>query len=416
MALTWPLTPRQLSAAQLNATARGLWCPTAVVFGDSFSQRLNSSLVDYRQSDHSYWVWTNLLLGSPMKLIGNYGVASETTAEMLARIDAVEAAGAEWVFVQGGINDLSASASVDTVVDNLTAICDRLRRSAKVVLLNLAPNTSYTGSILAVNSRLANYARTAGNLILVDVFSSVVNPTSTTGDWASNMSDDGLHLTVAGARAYGAAISEAITKFMPTVPFMPASAADAVPTTATSMQILANPLMSGSSGTVSGTGASGTIATSWAGGTDTGTVTSVWLHGQSRSDGIGVDQQVTVSSAASGAIVNLRQTSSLTGRVSAGDTIYACGSISLSGMADVSRVYPGLTIVIDGTTYNVFCLDYSDKTWSQSDVSFNWRTPDFVLSAVPSTLQLFIRIRFGTSGAGACVAKFGRTGLYRVPA
>lgn len=402
-----------LTAEQVQAVQRGVWCPTAVVFGDSYSARVNASLVDYRQSDHSYWVWANLLMGSPMRLVGNFGVAGNRTDQMLDRISAVEAAGAEWVFVQGGINDLSASVPVATVVANLVAICERLRKTAKVVLLNLAPNTTYTAAIVAVNAALSAYARSAGNLVLVDVFSAVVNSTDTTGAFAANMSNDGLHLTVAGARAYGAAISTAIGKFMPTVPFLPASAADSAAINASASQILTNPLMSGSGGTVSGTGASGTVATSWSAGTDTGTVTSVWLHGQSRSDGIGVDQQVTCSGAAANAIVNLRQTGGLNTRVAAGDTIFACGSISLSGMADVARVQPSVIVTVDGVSSVLHCLDHSDTTWPQTDVSFNWRTPDFLLTAVPTVLQLFIRIRFGSSGSGACVAKFGRTGIYK---
>lgn len=402
-----------LTSANVQAVQRGVWCPTAVVFGDSFSARVNSSLVDYRQSDHGYWTWANLLLGSPMRLIGNFGVAGNRTDEMLARIAAVESAGAEWVFVQGGINDLAASVPASTVVANLVSICERLRKGSKVVLLNLAPNPSYTSGVLTVNAALANYAQTAGNLILVDVFSAVVNPTDTTGAFAANMSNDNLHLTVAGARAYGAAIAAAISEFMPAVPFLPASAADSVAINAGCSQIITNPLMSGSSGTVSGTGASGTVATSWSAGTDTGTVTSVWLHGQSRSDGIGVDQQVTCSGAAANAIVNLRQTSGLTARVAAGDTIFACGSISLSGMADVARVQPSVSVTVDGVSSVLHCLDNSDTTWPQTDVSFNWRTTDFLLTAVPTVLQMFIRIRFGSSGAGACVAKFGRTGIYK---
>lgn len=407
------IDPTYLTPAEVAAMRRGSGAASAVVFGDSYSSRTNSNGAAFRQSDHAYWTWANLLLGSPMRLVANLGINGNTTTQMLNRIYDVHAANAEYVFVQGGINDLSASATADTVVANLVAICESLRQRSKVILLNLAPNTAYTGSIVAINAALANYAVTVGNVFLVDVFSAVVNPTDSTGPFASGMSNDALHLTAAGARAYGAAIDSAIRKFVAVQPFLPASMADYAGTNANSRQILANPLMTGSAGTVSGTGASGTLASSWAAGTDTGTVTSVWLHEQTRSDGLGFDQQVTVSNAAENSTINMRQNTGLTTRVVAGDTIFACGSISLTGMVNVSRVQPSVTVTIDGTTSVLHCLDNSDTTFSQSDVAFNWRTPEFVLSAVPSALSLFFRIRFGAGGNGACVAKFGRTGLYR---
>jgi hypothetical protein len=120
-----------------------------------------------------------------------------------------------------------------------------------------------------------------------------------------------------------------------------------------------------------------------------------------------------MSSAGSGAIVNMRSAVAMTGRVSAGDTVYACGSISLSGMTDVAGVYPSLSITVDGTAYTVHCLEPSLTTYDQTDVSFVWRTPDFLLTAVPSVLNIFIRCQFGTSGSGAAVMKVGRTGIYK---
>jgi acyl-CoA thioesterase-1 len=410
-------TEPAFTAAKVASVQRGIWAPTAIVFGDSFSARVNSSGVNYRQSDHSYWTWANIYLGCPMRLLGNYGVSGETTTEMLARTDEAIAAGAEWVFLQGGINDLSEGATVATVIANLQELADRFREGAKVVLLAIAPNKSPTSNafkVMAVNAAMRAWASTVGNVIFVDTFTPLVNATDTTGDLAAGMSDDALHPSAKGAKAMGYAISQAIGKFMPTVPLLVSSAADSEAIDAGSNQILTNPLMSGSSGTVSGTGASGTIATGWSGGTDTGTVTNVWLHGQARADGVGVDQQVTITGAASGAVVNMRQTSGLTTKLAAGDTVYACGSITLSGMSDVSRVSPSITITDGGTGYVVHCLDNSDTTWDQSDLSFTWRTPNFTLQNIPTVFQFFIRIRFGTSGTGAAVLKSGRNAIYKV--
>ncbi len=211
----------------------------------------------------------------------------------------------------------------------------------------------------------------------------------------------------------GQAIATALSSLLPAVPLLPSSAADTYATDSTSQQLLTNPLMTGTSGTVSGVGASGTNANGWNGGTDTGTVTSVFLAGQSRTDGIGFNQRITISAAGSGAIVNLRQTG-LSSRVSIGDTIYAVGSLKLSGMTDVAFVVPSLEVTIDGVSSNIRVMDSSASAYDQTDVSFDFRTADFLLSGTSITaLNFFLRVGFGTSGTGAAVVEAGRMGVFK---
>lgn len=392
---------------------------TAVVFGDSFSNRNNqtSGTLLYRQMDWGYFTWANVFCNGAFTLLANHGVSGNTTTQMLARIDQALVVGAAWAFVQGGVNDVSAGATADQIVANLKEICRRfVAAGANVVLCGIAPYTGYAGgytTILAVNKALREYYSTAPNVVFVDVYQALVNPTDTTGALATGMSDDALHPSAKGARAYGQAIANAIAGRYSPFNYLPSSAADSYAIDAASKQLLTNPLMSGTGGSVSGTGASGTLANGWNGGTDTGTVTSVFAAGQARSDGVGVDQQITISSAGSGAIVNMRQTG-LASRVAIGDTVYAVGSISLSGCSDLLYVQPSIEVTIDGVTSRVRIFDNASAVWDQTNLTINFRTPEFTLAGTTITaLNYFIRFGFGTSGTGAAVAKIGRCGLLK---
>ena len=391
---------------------------TAILFGDSFSARCHqtSGTRLARQMDWGYFTWLNAYCGGAFTCIGNYGVSGNTTTQMLARIEPALAARAGWVFVQGGVNDLS-TATADQIIANLKTICAKfVQTGAMVVLSGITPYTGYAGgytTILAVNKALREYFSTSPNVIFVDTYAALVNPTDTTGALAAGMSDDALHPSAKGARAYGQAIANAIAGRYSLVNYLPSSAADSYAIDSTSKQLLTNPLMSGTGGSVSGTGASGTLANGWNGGTDTGTVTSVFAAGQARTDGIGVDQQITISSAGSGAIVNMRQTG-LASRVAIGDTVYAVGSISLSGCSDLLYVQPSIEVTIDGVTSRVRIFDNASAVWDQSNLSINFRTPEFLLSGTSITaLNFFIRIGFGTSGTGAATVKIGRIGLFK---
>jgi len=399
-----------------GVNVRGL---RATVFGDSFSARNVNVGLMYRWLDYGYFTWANMLLNSSFRFTTQYGVSGNTTAQMLARIGPVVADPSDWVFVQGGINDISAGATEATIVANLQAICATLANTKIVCLLAISPNAQAAGNttkILNINARLRRWCATQKSVIFADVYSALVDSTLTTGAFASGNSPDSLHLSAQGARLAGQVIANAISPFVKVCPFLPSSGAEAWAIDNTCTQLLTSPLMTGTGGSVSGTGASGTLANNWNGGTDTGTVTSVFLAGQSRTDGIGLDQQITISSAGSGSVVNMRQTG-VEARCSIGDTLYAVGSITLTGMSDVAYVMPTIQVVMDGTTYQIRCTDTSSTTFSQTNLAFNFRTPEFLLDCTTlSSVGFFLKIGFGTSGTGAAVMKVGRTGLYRIPA
>jgi lysophospholipase L1-like esterase len=388
----------------------------AALLGDSFMARCTNTVL-YRELDWGWWTWMNNTLNRPFTLIYNGGVSGQKTDEILLRVQNVIDQKPDWCFVDGGINDISNSVAVADIVTNLKSIFTALMNSGiRVVYLATAPNAQAAGNSTKVNQlnqAIRDWCIISDGVIFADCYAATVNPTDTSGGFASGMSDDALHYSAKGARAAGVAVANAISKFVPSNINLVASAQNSYSIDATAKQILTNPLLSGSSGTVSGTGASGTIATGWNGGTDTGTVTSVFTHGQARTDGIGVDQQIVISAAASGAIVNMRQTG-LVSRVAIGDTVYMSGSLTISGMTDVARIYPTIEATIDSVSVIAHCFDPSSSTYDQGNLTINFQTQDLTLTGTAITaLSAFIRIRFGTSGSGAATIKVGRLGLFK---
>lgn len=392
---------------------------TSGLFGDSYSARNSTVGSNCRDIDWGYFSWAQALMGAPFQLIYNGGVSGDTTTQMLARqSDAMSLYRPGWWFVQGGINDIIAGAAVVKIVANLQTIIQRFVLSgSRIVFLALAPNAQAAGyslKVQQVNQAMREWCiRTAGAVIYVDTYSALVNPTITTGAFADGMSDDNLHMSAKGARAAGQAIANALSGLLPMRNFLPSSAAESYGVDSSSKQLLDNPLMATGAGTPTGTGASGVLPTSWLG-TVSGTVSGAAYSLVSRADGIGQDAQIVVTGAASGASVNIRQ-SSLSGRAAIGDTLYTCGEITISGASDVRGINIGAAVTIDGVTKQINVLEISGSAnYDSTGATIRPRSNDLILSGTTITAITYnMTVTFGTSGAGAATIKMGRAGFYK---
>lgn len=411
-----PKIPQSYAAAVVGAAAQPM---TAGLFGDSYSARNSTAGSNCRDLDWGYFSWAQALMGAPFQLIYNGGVSGNTTTQMLARqSDALSLYRPGWWFVQGCINDFIAGASVESVVANQKTLVQRFVLSgSRVVFLSTAPNAQAAGYSLKVqqaNQAMREWSmRTAGGVIYVDTYSALVNPTSTTGAFASGMSDDNLHLSAKGARAAGQAIANALSGLLPMRNFLPSSAAESYGVDNGSKQLLDNPLMETGAGAPTGTGASGVLPTSWLGSVS-GTVSSAVYSLVPRADGIGQNAKIVVSGAGSGASVNIRQTS-LLGRASIGDTLYTCGEITLSSATDVRGVNIGASVTIDGVTHQINVLEISGSAnYDSTGFTIRPRSNDLLLVGSTITAITYnITMTFGPSGAGAATIEAGRPGFYK---
>lgn len=393
---------------------------TCIIFGDSFTQR-NQGGTTVRLLDWGYFNWAQALMGAPFTLLRNSGVSGNTTAQMSARLATdVLAYNPDWVIFQGGINDVKAGTlTAAQIVTNLQNICQQLaERGIKVVFLTLPPNTESAGNsvkVQTVNQAMREWClRDYGRVICVDTYSPTVDALATTGALASGMSDDNLHLSGKGARAWGQAIANALQSLLPNRNFLPASNGESYGINATSKQLLDNPMhATGSAVAATGTGASGTVPSSWLGSASGMTAgTAVFTPSQARPDGIGLEQKIVVANAEANSSVNIRQNPAVA-RFAIGDTVYIVGQIRIANAANIKSINLGATVTIDGVTNQINCLETSGTTnYDSSAVTLTFRSGDFTLTGTSITAATFVAsVTFNASGAADIYV--GRPGYYK---
>jgi hypothetical protein len=133
--------------------------------------------------------WNALL---PSFDVANRGIGYDTTEGVLERIDSIIAMHPRCVAIMIGVNDLNATRSAQQLVQNYTAIVDRLRMSGSTVIVQsiLPTRQNYPShaSIIDVNRSLAEMCRQSGRCLYLDLNSTVAS----TGAIADSI--DGLHL------------------------------------------------------------------------------------------------------------------------------------------------------------------------------------------------------------------------------
>jgi lysophospholipase L1-like esterase len=157
-----------------GAKAESARTPAVVMLGDSIT-----ALTD----------WNALL---PSFDVANRGVSGDTTEGVLGRIDNVVALHPRCVAVMIGIGDLlREQRSVQQILQNYTAIVDRLSTSGSTVIVQSTLLTSYTSenaAVIDIDRALAETCRQSGRCLYLDLNSTIAS----TG--AIPDSPDGLHL------------------------------------------------------------------------------------------------------------------------------------------------------------------------------------------------------------------------------
>jgi lysophospholipase L1-like esterase len=391
---------------------------TCVIFGDSFSAR-NKGATTSRDLDWGYFNWAQALMGAPFTLLRNAGTSGNRTDEMLARMTDVTSYNPDWCFVQGGINDITYGTTAAQVALNLQNICTQLvGRGIRVVLLAVAPNSQSAGNsrkVQQVNQAMREWCkRSYGQVIFVDTYAAMVDSTLTTGALASGMSDDSLHPSGKGARAMGQAIATALQYLIPNRNWLPSSNGESYGIDSSSKQLLDNPMHgTGSAVSATGTGASGTVPSSWLGSASGMTAgTAVFTPSQTRSDGIGLEQKIVVANAEASSSVNIRQNPAAA-RFAIGDTVYFVGQMRVSGAANIKTLSFGGSVTIDSVAQQINCLEASGTTnYDSSDATLTFQSKDLVLTGTTINSSSFVAaVTFNASGSGTFY--IGRCGFYK---
>lgn len=293
--------PTSTAAGALSGTYARKPANTAVILGTSITELAygagtSSTLFGSVPSERAngargYFTWAQSFLAQRVGLLKNAGVAGNTTAQMLARLqaDVIDLAPA-WCVVEVGPNDASGDVAVATTQANLTSIITTLQAAGiRVAVATPTTTTGHTAAqkqaVFDVARWLRSYALTENrSVVLADFLSVWADPA--TGAPVTVLTDDGSHPSADGAQRLGKVLADALSPFIPAVRHVATSNAD-------TGNLFTNGMLTGD---VSG------LATSWAisngngGSPNTRTPTKV-----ARTDGLpGEWQQIAIGSGNAG--------------------------------------------------------------------------------------------------------------------
>jgi lysophospholipase L1-like esterase len=198
---------------------------TIAIAGDSVTGQNSGTTSRERLRDIGYMTWALALCEQRVYFDKgwNFGVGGDNSADLLARINDVLAAGTDYVLVSIGGNDVTQSITSDETCANLEAIWDACYAAGKFVLASMiyprGPQTTYTAAHKTKCARINNYIQQAQ--YRRERFE-VLNPIPIFTDYSDGdglsleyMTYDGIHPGTWGAWRLGRSIAEIINALEP---------------------------------------------------------------------------------------------------------------------------------------------------------------------------------------------------------
>ena len=349
-----------------------------VIFGDSRTERSN-----YAGGDRGLWTFANAIMGQRFKLLANAGVGGNTTAQMLARIDAdVLAYNPAFVTVLGGTNDIANGVPATTVISNLQAIYQKIRNTGATVIActeypasGVYGTTAKREALQQINRAIIADVQSHDNMVLANLFNVILDPASATGDQLAGTLHDNIHLSTYGCILGGGELASVMEPLVPPQRVIGTSLVDVISATHPGGNLVVNGNMSGGAGGVSGVGMSSAggvgVADTWALQLETGTATAVGSK-VARTDGIpGELQRITINAVtAANTVVRLRQLPVLPAQITPGDFVEAYAELALSGVVgqvDTLHLmiqFQDVASATTGTAYAMLPNNYGHQAWS----------------------------------------------------
>tara|TARA_R100000365_G_C2744096_1_gene72848 strand:+ start:672 stop:2513 length:1842 start_codon:yes stop_codon:yes gene_type:complete len=223
--------PAHPLAVKANAAFVGRRPNTIVYLGDSNSY-LGGVRAGYPNRDsRAFWPWGESFLGRRLNVLGVAATVGDTTAAMLARVDAdVIAKAPAWCHVLGGTNDVENTAS-STSIANLEAILDKLDAAGiRVLIGTLYPRATWDGTSRAntdaINTWIRNLPMTRKNVVVID-YARVL--TTASGVWISDGQVEGgkgLHPSRHAAALAGKEFARVVDPLIPPLDVLPIAEGD----------------------------------------------------------------------------------------------------------------------------------------------------------------------------------------------
>lgn len=353
----------------------------------------------------------------------------EGTAEMIAGgyHTSAAAAGLDFCIICAGSNDYSGGKNLtySQITTNLTTIYNTVLASgAIVVAVAIPPRSSLGAADYKLYTRVNNWIRgqSASNarIIYVDVEPYVAD--ATTGNYLSNYSWDGTHLSAKGSYWLGKLIWDAISNYVPNRDILTKWYNDVYDSTANPRgNLLTNGMLNGTGGSLGTTGGAGTVtgnvADSWTAdlsGTAAGL--AVACSKVARTDGInGYWQQLAISGTSPNTSgINALITQSPTfANMAVGDTVELAMEFELdSGHSNVMGVMVH-SYWVGGTaldSYDMYVRITTDPTWldTGSTIKGVLRTPPIVIPTGSTGARIRGEVLLLQNVAVSATVRFGR--------
>lgn len=201
---------------KLESAARGTLGGRIVYMGDSITKGAptNTPIL----LGESYPLYASLLSGQQLYMAANSGVGGETTAQILARMDAdVWAYNPQTVVITAGTNDYLQSVPFATFKTNFAALIDNVQsHNAGCVVATMPPHntSSWHTTISLWNAWIKQYAASRGVFVLD--FNALLTDPATGGYITAMGGEDTIHPNSTGYQAMGQlAVTQLLPKLAP---------------------------------------------------------------------------------------------------------------------------------------------------------------------------------------------------------
>lgn len=357
----------------------------------------------------------------------NAGVSGQTSSLINDRksflVDNVDC---DIIIIDSGTNDMAVLSKEEILQYRESLANYYLSKGVVVIFLPIlsravtswAAGSSERQKAAWLNQKTREFCNKTSNCFLFDWNSTWVDCSNSNGEPLVGYSNDGIHFSPKGGVAVGEALSNFLSSFLPNPQPRVWSPDDKFNLVNNPLgNILSNPFCTGTSGTI-GTGVTGSVATGMRVERSSGTATVV-ASKETRSDGRGDYQVMTITAGASDSLIYFRTSSAdTTHNLSAGDWVQASVEIDIgdySGWQGVSLylkdngssglISYGLEAFDDGAGY---------ITLPARQMNGLITTPAIQISSGSPSLRWRLEVRTAANAAGTGVIKVGAVELRKV--
>lgn len=216
-------TARGLAALARQA-AQGYNRSTLVLLGDSRLAQLHvdSAGSRMRKFGGNFLTQAMRLTGQRVKVEKSFATSGQRSDQYLseANVTAALACKSHWLVIYGVLNDIAQLGDNDYFTANIRPVVERWTATGRQVILPTETGANsltgaQRGAVFKYNRQIRDYARQNRGVIIFDVASIVMQPTSTMTITAA-YTTDGTHIdTVAGGYAVGAKFADLVKQLAP---------------------------------------------------------------------------------------------------------------------------------------------------------------------------------------------------------